>query len=84
MEHGADKGKVAYFGHVATFDKLDDLRKALDLRVAQSSEGDRNLYQLFMVAGVVEEKYSQIRTGMKLLGSGLILCGLAVALAYPL
>ena len=80
VEHGA--GKVTCFGHVAKFEKLDDLRKALDERAAKSSKGDRDLDQLFMVAGLVDKKYSWIGSGMALLGVGLLLCGLAVIVAY--
>ncbi len=84
VEHGADKAKVAYFGHVARFGKIDELATALDKRAADSSKGDRDLDQLFMVAAIVDTKYARIRAGMFLLGLGLLLCGLAVTLNYLL
>ncbi len=80
VNHPAEKGKLTYFGHVASFKTVDELSAALDRRVSAASPQSRPTDQLHTVSKIVDKKYRRIRWGIGLFGAALLICTAAVAL----
>ncbi len=80
VEHPANKEKLTYFGHVASFNNVNDLSAALDRRVSTAPSQDRPIDQLYTVSKIVDNKYRRVRWGIGLFGAALLLCTAAVAL----
>lgn len=67
--HTEPKEALAYFGHAAQYEKVEDLETALDEKVS-SPKKDRTTDQLLTVSKIVRRKYQLIRWGIGLLGGG--------------
>ena len=69
--HHDPGGKVAYFGHAASYPNIEALRAALEAAAAQPD--DRTLDQLWIVSRIVVRKYRLIRWALVALGGGFAL-----------
>jgi hypothetical protein len=83
VTHEDPEQKLAYFGHVANYDKVEDLRAALKNKDSTPAM-DRTLDQLIVVSKIVTAKYYWVRWGMRLLALGLLLCVVAVVIKLVL
>jgi hypothetical protein len=70
VHHDPD-GKVAYFGHVASYPNVEALHAALETLATDAD--DRTMDQLWVVSRIVVRKYRLIRLALLLLGLGLVL-----------
>ncbi len=71
ITHHDPKGKVAYFGHVASYPSAEALRLALE--DSARSADDRTVDQLWTVSRIVVRKYRLIRWALVLIGLGFVI-----------
>jgi len=76
IKHSHPQGKVAYFGHVASYPTVDALEAAL--RDTATDLHRRTLDQLLTISGIVVRKYRLISSGLWMVGIGVMLALLAV------
>lgn len=69
--HRDPAGKVAYFGHVASYPNVEALRAAL--ATAAADPDDRTTNQLWVISRIVVRKYRLIRWALGLFGAGFTL-----------
>jgi hypothetical protein len=78
--HHDPEGKVAYFGHVASYPNVEALHAALD--AAAETQDDRTTDQLWVVSRIVVRKYRLIRWALTLLGLGFALALVSAIAGY--
>jgi hypothetical protein len=66
--HHDPAGKVAYFGHAASYPSVEALRTAIEATAAQPD--DRIFDQLWIISRIVARKYRLIRWALMSLGGG--------------
>lgn len=76
IKHSDPHGKVAYFGHVASYPTVEALTAAL--RDAGTDLHRRTLDQLLTISGIVVRKYRLISWGLWMVGIGILLALVAV------
>jgi hypothetical protein len=76
VKHSEPQGKVAYFGHVASYPTVEALTAAL--HDAATDLHQRTLDQLLTISRIVVRKYGLISWGLWMVGIGILLALLAV------
>jgi hypothetical protein len=72
------RGRARWFAEVAQYGE-DEVALAKAIAVDREDRG-RDLHQARVLAGIVARKYSRTKVGMRLLGAGLAVAGLAALL----
>lgn len=70
-------GGVHYWGHAATFDRLEDLGRALDANSSGSGR-ERTRHQLWRLSKIVSRKYMFVRVAILAAGSAAVAMFIAV------
>ncbi|HEX5849215.1 MAG TPA: Pycsar system effector family protein [Rubrobacter sp.] len=79
---GHGQGEITYFGHVAQFEGIEELNRALDQEVsANPSRTDHVAKRLLAMSRIIYDKYRYIRWGMGLFGVAVLLCTVAAVRA---
>ena len=73
----AHPGLPAYYGDVAAYQDIDAFRNAI-VQVPDARE--RLINQTYVVSGIVQRKYLQLRRGLLSLLVAIVACSLAVAM----